>query len=69
MTWEVTSRRMTSLMLEAAVRSDVGLVRSHNEDAVFASPRLVAVADCVGGAVAGEVASQTVINALAAMEK
>ena len=60
---------MPGLMLDAAVRSDIGLVRSNNEDAVFASPRLIAVADGVGGAVAGEVASSTVIHALGAMEK
>ena len=56
-------------MLESAVRSDVGLLREHNEDAVFASPRMVAVADGVGGRAAGEVASQTAITALAHMEK
>jgi protein phosphatase len=57
------------LALEYAVRSDVGLVRDHNEDAVFASHRMVAVADGVGGRAAGEVASRTVIDALAHMEK
>jgi serine/threonine protein phosphatase PrpC len=57
------------LVLEFAVRSDVGLVRAHNEDAVFASARMVAVADGVGGRAAGEVASRTVIDALAHMEK
>lgn len=57
-----------SLMLQPAARSDVGR-RANNEDAVFATPRLAAVADGVGGAAAGEVASQTVIGALMSLEK
>ena len=59
---------MTGLTLECSARSDVGR-RANNEDAVFASPRLAAVADGVGGAAAGEVASRTVINALAHVDK
>jgi PPM family protein phosphatase len=58
-----------ALTLEYAVRSHVGLVRDNNEDRVFASPRLVAVADGVGGTAAGEVASRTAVNALAHFEK
>ena len=48
--------------------SHVGLVRDHNEDAGFAGPYLQLVADGVGGAAAGEVASATtayVVTALA----
>src|SRR4051794_24723566 len=60
---------MPALMLEPAVRTDVGRVRSNNEDAVFASARLAAVADGVGGQAAGEVASRVVIDALAALDK
>ena len=52
----------------AAARTDVGR-RPNNEDAVFASPRLAAVADGVGGAAAGEVASRTLINALVHVDK
>ena len=36
---------------------------------MFASPRLAAVADGVGGAAAGEVASRTLINALVHVDK
>ena len=56
------------LLLHAAARTDVGR-RANNEDSVFASPRLAAVADGVGGAAAGEVASQAVINALVQLDK
>ena len=60
---------MTILALEAAVSTHTGLVRSHNEDSVYASPRLVAVADGVGGAAAGEVASAAVIDQLILLDK
>jgi PPM family protein phosphatase len=39
-------------------------VRPNNEDAFYAGPRLLAVADGVGGHAAGEVASATIIEAL-----
>jgi serine/threonine protein phosphatase PrpC len=58
-----------TLALRCAVRTDAGLVRSHNEDAVFATPRMAAVADGVGGHAAGEVASAAAISVLAALEK
>jgi protein phosphatase len=59
---------VTGLILDCTARSDVGR-RPNNEDAVFASPRLAAVADGVGGAAAGEVASRTLINALIQVDK
>jgi serine/threonine protein phosphatase PrpC len=59
---------MTALMLECAVRTDVGR-RPNNEDSAFASPRLAAIADGVGGAAAGEVASRLVIDALVHLDK
>jgi PPM family protein phosphatase len=59
---------VTGLTLQCAARTDVGR-RPNNEDAVFASPRLAAVADGVGGAAAGEVASRTLINALVHVDK
>lgn len=46
-------------------RTDVGLVRDHNEDSLIVSPPLFAVADGMGGHEAGEVASEIAINTLA----
>jgi protein phosphatase len=57
------------LAFETAVRTRAGPAREHNEDAILATPRLVAIADGVGGGSAGEVASGTVITALAHLEK
>ncbi len=44
--------------------SDVGLVRPDNEDAAFLGPYVALVADGVGGAAAGEVASATTAYAV-----
>ncbi|MDT9592882.1 protein phosphatase 2C domain-containing protein [Nocardioides zeae] len=46
--------------------SHVGRVRDHNEDAAYCSPYLALVADGVGGAAAGEVASATAAYVVAA---
>jgi protein phosphatase len=47
------------LRFSSAGRSHPGLVRSNNEDSGFAGPYLQLVADGVGGAAAGEIASAT----------
>jgi PPM family protein phosphatase len=57
-----------TLVLRYAARSDVGLVRSNNEDSVYAGARLLALADGMGGHAAGEVASQLVVAALAHLD-
>jgi protein phosphatase len=50
--------------LRYAVRSDIGLQRDGNEDSAYAGPRLLAVADGLGGHAGGELASAAAINAL-----
>ena len=53
-----------ALTLKYAVRSDRGLVRGNNEDSVYAGPRLLAIADGMGGHAAGEEASKIVIGTI-----
>lgn len=50
--------------VEMARATDVGRVRGHNEDRHLARPPIIAVADGMGGARAGEVAAGIAVNAL-----
>jgi PPM family protein phosphatase len=50
--------------VSAALATDVGRVREHNEDAGIVTPSLFAVADGMGGHAAGEVASRIVVDTL-----
>src|SRR6185369_3332674 len=56
------------LRLHATTVTDVGLVRSNNEDAAHAGRHVVALADGIGGMPAGELASDVVVRALAALD-
>lgn len=59
-------RGVPALTLQTAVVREVG-PRENNEDSVWVSPRLVAVADGVGGAIAGEIASGLAIRKMSAL--
>jgi protein phosphatase len=58
-----------SLALRYAARSDVGLVRSGNEDSGYAGPRMLLVADGMGGHAAGELASAIAVATLSNLDE
>ncbi|MDH6111964.1 serine/threonine protein phosphatase PrpC [Kitasatospora sp. MAP12-15] len=58
-----------SLVLRFAAGSHKGLIREGNEDSGFAGPRLLAVADGMGGAAAGEVASSEALSSIVSLDE
>ncbi|MFB9676744.1 Stp1/IreP family PP2C-type Ser/Thr phosphatase [Streptosporangium vulgare] len=57
-----------TIALRYAARSDVGLLREGNEDSAYASGRLLAVADGMGGHAHGEVASSVAIAEMSSLD-
>jgi serine/threonine protein phosphatase PrpC len=58
-----------AIALRYAARSDLGLLRGGNEDSGYAGPRLLVVADGVGGHAAGEVASSVAVSVLSSLDE
>ena len=51
-----------------AARSDIGLTRSSNQDSGYAGPHLLAVADGMGGAAGGDIASSVALAHLVPLD-
>ena len=56
-------------VVDYAIATHAGRVRRKNEDAYYAEPPLFAVADGMGGALAGELASRIAVQALGELEE
>ena len=57
-----------TLRLRYAAHSETGLIRKNNQDSGLASPHLLVVADGMGGAAAGDLASAVAIDAIRKVE-
>ncbi len=60
---------MTSLRLRYVAATDTGLRRTNNQDSGYASGRLIAVADGMGGAAAGDLASAETMNIIRQLDR
>jgi len=65
---EPTGEVRMTLSLRFAAGSHKGMIREGNEDSGYAGPRLLAIADGMGGQAAGEVASSEVISTLVTLD-
>src|SRR6187551_1620192 len=57
-----------TLQLRYAAHSETGLIRKNNQDSGLASPHLLVVADGMGGAAAGDLASAVAIDTIRKIE-
>ena len=57
-----------SVQFHYAARSDVGLVRGNNQDSGYAGPRLLVLADGMGGPAGGDIASSVTVAHLAPLD-
>jgi len=57
-----------SATTQAAIVTDVGKIRSNNEDLAFAGDRLFVIADGMGGPPAGDLASEIMIDTLTGLD-
>lgn len=57
-----------TVQLNYAARSDVGLVRSTNQDSGYAGPHLLVLADGMGGPAGGDIASSVAVAHLAPLD-
>lgn len=58
-----------ALVLRHVARTDTGLRRASNQDSGYSSPRLIAIADGMGGAAAGDLASATTMNVVRRVDR
>ena len=64
-----TSAASQQLFMYSTVVSDVGTVRSNNQDSAFAGEHLIAICDGMGGHAGGDTASTIAIRSLAHIEQ
>ncbi|HEY6811183.1 MAG TPA: protein phosphatase 2C domain-containing protein [Propionibacteriaceae bacterium] len=57
-----------TLQLKYVAHSEIGLIRKNNQDSGYASPHLLLVADGMGGAAAGDLASAVAIDTIRKVE-
>jgi serine/threonine protein phosphatase PrpC len=57
-----------TLQLRYVAHSEIGLIRKNNQDSGYASPHLLVVADGMGGAAAGDLASAVAIETIRKIE-
>ena len=53
-----------TLQLSYVTHSEIGLIRKNNQDSGYASPHMLVVADGMGGAAAGDLASAVAIDTM-----